>query len=367
MTRQASPKHDVDVAIVGAGVCGLAAAHLLHKAGRTVRVLEAASEAGGRIRSFHNSETGNVIGDRGPTWIWPEYQPVIGRWLDELDIDIFQQFDHGKSVVELDANQQPTATFLPAQHGSMRIAGGTARFIEQLVLALDEGALQANTKVCRIVADKHGITLHHLDGAVRASRAIIAVPPRIAVNSIDWNPKLPTDLTRALNDLPTWMAPHAKVVVVYKQPFWRAQGLSGRIASRVGPLAEVHDHCSEDERVSSLFGFVGWPYEARVRHRDQLPTLIEQQLVRCLGPEAATPEAILIEDWSENDLIARPEDLLGQQAHPEIGPEIVRQPVWHGRLVFAGAETALRSPGLIEGAFIAAEHVVGSLEASPNS
>ncbi|WP_419248168.1 NAD(P)-binding protein [Seohaeicola saemankumensis] len=33
---------------------------------------------------------------------------------------------------------------------------------------------------------------------------------------------------------------------------------SGHIASRTGPLTELHDHASHDG-AAALFGFVGWP------------------------------------------------------------------------------------------------------------
>ena len=43
--------HDCDVAVVGAGLAGLAAATELERAGAPVAVLEAHSEVGGRARS----------------------------------------------------------------------------------------------------------------------------------------------------------------------------------------------------------------------------------------------------------------------------------------------------------------------------
>ncbi len=42
---------DLDVAVVGAGMAGLTAAHELRRAGREVRVFEAESTVGGRMRT----------------------------------------------------------------------------------------------------------------------------------------------------------------------------------------------------------------------------------------------------------------------------------------------------------------------------
>jgi monoamine oxidase len=58
---------DVDVAIVGAGSAGLAAAHTLINAGYTVSILEAAGRIGGRAHT--DTETFGLPFDRGCSWI----------------------------------------------------------------------------------------------------------------------------------------------------------------------------------------------------------------------------------------------------------------------------------------------------------
>ncbi|KFA90172.1 hypothetical protein Q664_29805 [Archangium violaceum Cb vi76] len=58
---------------------------------------------------------------------------------------------------------------------------------------------------------------------------------------------------RAWQHTATWMAPHAKYVAVFDEPFWRRLGLSGEARSRVGPLAEVHD-ASDCGGEAALFG-----------------------------------------------------------------------------------------------------------------
>ena len=350
------PHKNIDVAVIGAGLTGLATANLLHQAGRRVQVFEAAPEAGGRVRSFRDPANGNVLGDRGPTWVWPEFQPTIAYWLNRLELTVYEQFSNGNSIVEAEANEAPRTMFLPAQQGSLRIEGGTSRLVEQLVCGLPSDAVQYNTRLTAIDSDAGNIKLRFQDESFSANQVVIALPPRIAINTIEWQPGLPVELVQALNGLPTWMAPHAKVVVVYEEAFWRANGLSGRIVSRVGPLMEVHDHCSIDTDTAALFGFVGWPSATRIRHKEQLPDLVIQQLVRCFGQAAAQPKHVFIEDWSRNDLIAQPQDLAEPQSHPDVGPEIVRRPIWRDRLVFAAAELATYNPGLIDGAFVAAEH-----------
>lgn len=190
-------------------------------------------------------------------------------------------------------------------------------------------------------------------------RVIVAVPPRIAVRQIEWATPLPARMREVLNAVPTWMASHAKAVILYDTTFWRERGMSGRIASQVGPLVEAHDHCGPAGTPAALFGFVGVPADVRATMTtEDLSDAIRAQLIRCWGTDSPSPRDIRIEDWSRDPFTASPQDLMGPMMHPEPGPSSLRDPLFDGRLRFAGAEVAAQSAGLIEGALIAAEHAV---------
>ncbi|GAA1073914.1 protoporphyrinogen/coproporphyrinogen oxidase [Nocardiopsis composta] len=76
---------DTDVAVVGAGPAGLAAAYHLARAGRTVRVLEAAEAVGGRMRTLR--EHGCLI-DTGAEMLPPAAgYPATWRLIRELGLD----------------------------------------------------------------------------------------------------------------------------------------------------------------------------------------------------------------------------------------------------------------------------------------
>jgi len=183
---------------------------------------------------------------------------------------------------------------------------------------------------------------------------ICAVPLRVA-SLIRWQPELPVPLKTLLADTPTWMAPQAKVVATYDQPFWRSQGLSGRIMSRSGPIGEAHDHCSPDLSVAAIFGFLAWPASMRAEHTDTLVEQIASQFERCFGQ---SPAEIYLHDWATEPTVSTPQDLTGPAEHPSVRPNQVRTAVGDGRIRFAVAETSVLSPGLIEGALDSAEQTV---------
>ncbi len=353
---------DADVLVVGGGISGLTAATLLSDARHRVVLLEARLETGGRIRSVRASGTGQYLGDLGPTWVWPTYQPTISRWLDRLVLQSMPQFDKGLAIAELSRDTSPMRTHLPGQDGSVRIIGGPQAVVDGLAAKLPTDAVRTNAQVTGIAIEPDrvvvtvGGTSTSDQRTFSAGRLVVSVPPRIAIETIDWQPALPRDLRAALARLATWMASHAKVVALYETAFWREQGLSGRIMSRVGPLVEAHDHSGRNGTPAALFGFVGWPRDVRVKLGDALTDHVVEQLVRCFGPGAAAPIDIQIKDWAADPLVCRMADLNDLGGHPHIGPELVRQLHFDGKACFAAAETAAQSPGLIEGGFIAGEH-----------
>lgn len=350
---------DADVIVIGGGLAGLATATLLHDAGHRVIVLEARDETGGRIRSVRDGETGGYLADLGPTWVWPAYQPVVQRWLDRLDLARVAQFDDGQVIAEMARDTPPVTTHLPGQDGSVRIIGGPQALIDRLARSLPDGVIRTGAQVTDIDVAADAVTVTFAGQTLTARHVVVSVPPRLAVATMTWTPALPAAVQRALRDLPTWMAPHAKVVALYETPFWRDRELSGRIMSRVGPLVEVHDHSGPDGTPAALFGFVGWPHERRAELGDGLADAVRAQLGRCFGPAAPAPTDIHIKDWASDPLVAVAADRDGPGAHPAVGPATVREMHFDGKVSFAVAETAAQSPGLIEGALVAAEHTAG--------
>ena len=353
-----------NVVIAGGGLCGLATALLLQEAGIDYTLIEAAPRLGGRIHGFYAPDGNEMLADLGPSWVWPPYQASASKWLNKLDVAPFPQFDDGLAVVERGEGMAPERHFLPGQHGMARLDGGPQALIENIQHQLPAGNIHLNTELRSVKRGANdNFTLHVDDNGQQkplvCQHLICALPLRLAAQNVVWDGILDEQLLATFQSAPTWMAQQAKVIAHYSSPFWRDEGLSGRIASVIGPMMEVHDNSGRDGTPAALFGFCGWPHEIRTQDPDGLRQSIISQLERCLGSKAKDFKHLHVEDWATNRHICSQLDLNRPPQHPSQLPDIVRSTHGNG-LQFAVAETATLSPGLIDGALEAAERAAST-------
>jgi len=276
---------NLPIAIIGGGLSGLYAAFLLEQQGIDYILLEARDRLGGRIAvakssvdqnaSSHSvdNEKSNDGFDLGPSWFWPEYQPQLSSLIEKLNLPRFAQFEDGDMMVERAANQLPIRTQgYQSSPPSMRLVGGMASLINTLYARLNPTRIIMGQIVKRVIKTERCISIESESSAeqmtagqittYQAQHVLLALPPRLAVANLLFEPALPLDLANEWQETATWMAPHAKYVAVYDSPFWRNQVLSGSARSAVGPLTEIHD-ASLVEGEGALFGFFGVPAHIR--------------------------------------------------------------------------------------------------------
>jgi monoamine oxidase len=323
-----------EIAILGAGLCGLVLGAELHAQGRDVIVLEARDRPGGRVLTQRGY-------DLGPAWVWPQNRRIL-KLAERYGLGFFPQHSAGRLVFEDATGGIRRDLGFATMGGALRMQGGLARLIDCLVGDL-EGRLRLNCRIHSVSAAVRGVTLTSEDEVIEAERAVLALPPRLAQR-----------LGLSVPDAPTWMAGHAKLIAVYDAPFWREDGLNGDAISHIGPLAEIHDATLFDSRSEgALFGFA-LPGAARA---PDFEANALAQLARLFGPEMGHPREVFVKDWSRDVMTATEADFVPPQTHPAYRP-IAAQ----GSILFAGTETACADGGFLEGALEAAETALNALD-----
>ncbi|OQW51632.1 flavin monoamine oxidase family protein [Candidatus Raskinella chloraquaticus] len=344
-----------DILIIGAGLAGMALANRLHREHRRVLLVEARERFGGRI---HVHEEGGAAFDLGPAWFWPG-QPRMEALIADLGLTAFEQYCRGDLVYEHHDGVVERGRGFSSMQGSLRVAGGMSSLITGLARTLPAKRILTSTRLAGL--DDHGKTVRAkvMQGAdhltIEAHQVVLAMPPRLAVNHISFDPPLAPAIRQAANDVPTWMAGQAKILAIYDAPHWRDAGLSGDAMSQRGPMVEIHDASPASGGPYALFGFVGVPPAIRQAHRHEVLRLAASQLVRLFGAALGEPRALIMQDWADEPLTATLADHAGPTQHPAYGRPSALDHLWQGRLHFASSEMAPHFGGYLEGALEAAD------------
>lgn len=132
MSEKITP--ETDVAVLGAGLAGLAAARAVRAAGATVAVLEARDRVGGRTL---NEEIGSgAIAEIGGQWVGPQQTRIL-ELISELGLETFESYDEGASLFE--------------RRGKMRSYAGTIPKVSPLALAETGAALARLDRMARTI------------------------------------------------------------------------------------------------------------------------------------------------------------------------------------------------------------------------
>lgn len=352
----------VDVLIVGAGVCGLALARQLHARGLVVQVIEARERLGGRVLTQHCPATGQAL-DLGPRWFWSDTEPRITALLAELGLCSAPQHDPGDALWLTDPNREPERRMEPdgIHVGARCIEGGTTLLIDALAAQLPPDCIRLGVAVQALRDKGAWIEVLPTTGRpLRARQVVLALPPRLVQEKIEFVPELPDAIDAALAATPTWMAAQARSVTTFAQPFWRDAGQSGNAFVRHAQavLAEVFDS-SQADKGGALGGFIALNAAQRDSFQRGLPLLIDSQLTQLFGAQAQDGH-LYLQDWANEPWTCSAIDRASPPELPINNP-LLRQPLWSGRVFLGGTETAAHGAGHMEGALEAADRIAHAI------
>lgn len=350
------------IVIIGGGLAGLVAARTLQNRGFEFLLLEARSRLGGRIFTADEEGAPSDDGfDLGPSWYWPQSQPAVEALMHALGLSGFPQYGAGDVLFQRMSRERPQRfQGTPQGNETMRIGGGSGALISSLQAAIPSSRIRLGCHVTNLSLSRAGVDVQYTDQAgavhnIAAAQVLLAVPPRLLEASVQFSPTLDRHVARLWQGTPTWMAPHAKLVAIFDEAFWRADGLSGMAQSMVGPLVEIHD-ATTSSGTAALFGFVGVPAEHRkAMGRAELIKQAIDQLGALFGPQATQPKSVILQDWALDPLTATKDDQ-SSGGHPRSVAEPWVAGEWQERMALGSSETSPVDPGYLAGAIYAGEH-----------
>jgi len=378
---------NTEILIIGGGISGLHTAYQLQKRGIDFLLVEARDRLGGRIlsnnyelstqRSSSNQyqyDLGKPAYDLGPSWFWPG-QNHIHQLINDLDLteSVFHQEATGQSVYEDQQGNIQKGFYGISMEGAYRINGGMQQLIACLELSINKENILKSAQVTSIAYSKDHIQTKINNSSevieVNSNKVVIALPPRLAMSSIEFSPALKASKINELNSYATWMAGHAKIIVSYEKPFWLEQDLSGDAVSHLGPMREIHDASSDPDKTKTkkgyaIFGFVGIPGSYRKGKESEIKKAAIEQLIRLFGEKARNPIDVVLKDWAQEKFTATESDFSMSGGHATASITNYTEEVFKDNLIWSGTETAshLRGfNGLIEGALEASDRTVSLL------
>ncbi|MEM6641402.1 MAG: FAD-dependent oxidoreductase [Bacteroidota bacterium] len=345
------------VIIIGGGLSGLLIGNRLKKAGISFKILEARDRLGGRIHTVMSADDTPV--EMGATWFNDQHKN-LKRLLEELGLSYFEQFMEGTSFFQPFSNQPASAIPIPPQSASYRVAGGTASIIRVLAENLENEDVVLGESIQKIDFTEPPAMVIGKD-TYKASHVVLALPPKLWANTIDFNPTIPEQLMDIALNTHTWMEDSIKVALTFKRPFWKERKLSGTLFSNTGPITEFYDHSTKEEDKYALCGFVS-PSFSSLTFADRKQRILDQ-LVYVFGNEVMEFIDFNEVAWSEENKTFT-QNISSLYPHQNNGNPVYRSAYFEDRLLISSSEASPTFSGYMEGAVIAAEWVVDQLKAS---
>jgi monoamine oxidase len=284
--------------------------------------------------------------------------------------DLFETAVRGLFTGPLDETSFLHLLFLVRGHGSLNtlfsiehgaqenlVEGGAGSIARRMADTLGD-AVRLSAPVRSIDQDEDRVVVGADGLVVSAPHAVVSVPPALALE-IAFAPALPDD--RAALYRGAVAGPESKTLVVYDEPFWRADGFSGQSAepNSVSEVTLDASPVNGSPGVIASFTFGRVAAGADALDPAERRSAVLATLASRWGPRAASPVEFIEtpwwkEEWTRGCSMAHfPPGLL-----TSYGP-LLREPF--GRVHWAGTETSTTSHGAIDGAVRSGERAAAEI------
>lgn len=298
-----------------------------------------ASLGGDDLMRLDRIDAGSFLRDK--TFLDPAYRAIGGYVEGEMctplvDVSAYEALEQGASIGGFSGEAASAQWFLADG------AEGMARYLADAV----GSSLILNAPVSRVAHEPDAVTVTAATDVYRADCAIVAVPPQL-YGAIGVLQELPSSWQAALGG---WrLGSVVKTILVFHEPWWRRSGLSGTIVNPGGMFGAALDASPEAGPGILIVFSTARGAQALGRFPDERARIAAAMrwLSRAHGMGVPDPLEARSIDWSID-----PFSLGGYASRRGIGgwsaaPDLFAP---HGRLHFAGTETANRWRSFMDGA-----------------
>ncbi|MFD1737819.1 flavin monoamine oxidase family protein [Bacillus salitolerans] len=157
-----------------------------------------------------------------------------------------------------------------------------------------------NTPVERISYQHECTYVYSSNDFWRAKKVIVAIPPNLTTRIV-FAPPLP-GIRQQLSQR-SGMPSVIKMIMIYHSPFWKSQGLNGKLFSSSGPVTLTLDSSPPDSSKGVLSVFLTGKHARELENmdRDERVNKVLQVLGKYFGKEAYEPEEVYEKNWAEDE------------------------------------------------------------------
>ncbi len=231
--------------------------------------------------------------------------------------------------------------------------GGVGHVADAMAAELGD-AVMRSCPVSAVIQRHDRVVVTGTRVAITARRVVLALPRALAAG-IRFDPVLPADHALLVHQIPA--GSELKMVAIYDEPFWRADGMCGATVATDDAIEVTLDTTQPGHPQGVVAGYSAGPRAralAALNETERRAVFLNMLTTR-LGPKAAAPLEVLEQNWAEEEWTRGcsmghfPTGVLTQYGRR------LREPV--GRLHWAGTETASTSYGGMDGAVRSGERV----------
>ena len=231
--------------------------------------------------------------------------------------------------------------------------GGVGRVADAMAAQLGDAVVRS-CPVAAVTQRGDRVVVSGSVAEVTGRRVVLAVPRALAAR-IRFDPVLPADHALLVHQIPA--GTEVKMVAIYDEPFWRADGVSGATVATDDAIEVTLDTTQPGHPEGVVAGYSAGPRARALASLDgaeRRATFLDM-LTRRLGPKAAEPLEVLEQNWAEEEWTRGCS--MGHFATGVLTQYGRRLREAVGRLHWAGTETASTSYGGMDGAVRSGERV----------